>query len=41
MKKDKENGIYMIEWFKKEMYETNLDYDNFIEWAEEFLKTSK
>lgn len=31
----------MIEWFKKEMYETNLDYDNFIEWAEEFLKTSK
>lgn len=40
-KKDKENGIYMIEWFKKEMYETNLDYDDFMEWAEEFLKTSK
>ena len=40
-KKDKENGIYMVEWFKKEMYDTNLDYDDFMEWAEEFLKTSK
>ena len=35
-KKDKENGIYMIEWFKKEMYDMNLDYDDFIEWAEEY-----
>jgi hypothetical protein len=35
-KKDKESAVYMIEWFKKEMYETNWDYDDFIEWAEEF-----
>ena len=40
-KKDKENGIYMVEWFNKEMYESDFDYDDFMEWAEEFLKTSK
>lgn len=40
-KKDKENGVYMVEWFKKEMYDNNFDYDRFIEWAEEFLETSK
>ena len=40
-KKDKENGIYMVEWFKKEMYESDFDYDDFMECAEEFLKTSK
>ena len=35
-KKDKENGVYMVEWFKKEMYATDWDYDSFIEWAEEY-----
>jgi hypothetical protein len=40
-KKDKENGVYMVEWFKKEMYDTDWDYFDFIEWAEEFSKTLK
>ena len=35
-KKDKENGVYMVEWFKKEMYSTSWDYDSFIVWAEEY-----
>jgi len=35
-KKDKESGVYMVEWFKKEMYATDWDYDSFIEWAEEY-----
>lgn len=37
-KKDKESAVYMIEWFKKEMNQTDLDYDDFIEWAEDFSK---
>lgn len=36
-KKDKENSIYMIEWFKKEMEERDYMYEDFIEWAEERL----
>ena len=40
-KKDKENGVYMVEWFKKEMYDTDWDYYDFMEWAEEFSKTLK
>ena len=35
-KKDKESGVYMVEWFKKEMYATDWDYDSFIERAEEY-----
>jgi hypothetical protein len=35
-KEDKENSVYMVEWFKKEMYETDWDYDDFILWAEEY-----
>ena len=35
-KEDKESGIYMIEWFKKEMYLVDWDYDDFIKWAEEY-----
>lgn len=35
-KKDKENGVYMIYWFKKEMYDMDWDYDDFIEWAEQY-----
>lgn len=34
-KKDKENGVYMIEWFKREMDSRDFMYDDFIEWAEE------
>ena len=37
-KKDKESGVYMVEWFKKEMYATDWDYDDFILWAEEYSK---
>ena len=37
-RKDKENAVYMVEWFKKEMEARDLDYDNFIEWAEEQQK---
>ena len=36
-KKDKENSVYMIEWFKKEMEERDYMYDDFMEWAEERL----
>lgn len=34
-KKDKENCVYMVEWFKREMDNRDFDYDEFIEWAEE------
>jgi formamidopyrimidine-DNA glycosylase len=34
-KKDKENGVYMVEWFKKEMESRDFIYEDFIEWAEE------
>ena len=34
-KKDKENAVYMLEWFKKEMDARDYIYDDFIEWAEE------
>jgi hypothetical protein len=34
-KKDKENAVYMVEWFKKEMDERDYMYDDFLEWAEE------
>lgn len=34
-KKDKENGVYMVEWFKKEMEARDFIYDDFIEWATE------
>lgn len=34
-KKDKENGVYMIEWFKRELDSRDYMYDDFIEWAEE------
>jgi uncharacterized protein YsxB (DUF464 family) len=34
-KKDKENCVYMVEWFKREMNNCHFDYDDFIEWAEE------
>jgi hypothetical protein len=37
-KKDKESGVYMVEWFKKEMYATDWDYDDFMLWAEEYSK---
>lgn len=37
-KEDKESGVYMVEWFKKEMYATDWDYDDFILWAEEYSK---
>jgi hypothetical protein len=26
----------MVEWFKKEMYLVDWDYDDFIKWAEEY-----
>jgi hypothetical protein len=29
----------MVEWFKREMDARDFDYDNFIEWAEEYSKT--
>ena len=32
-KKDKENAVYMLEWFKKEMDARDYIYDDFIEWA--------
>jgi hypothetical protein len=34
-KKDKENAVYMVEWFKKEMESRDFIYEDFIEWAEE------
>lgn len=34
-KKDKENCIYMVEWFKREMNNRDFDYDEFMTWAEE------
>lgn len=37
-KKDKENAVYMVEWFKKEMDARDYNYDDFIEWAEEQQK---
>jgi len=37
-KRDKESGVYMVEWFKKEMYATDWDYDDFMLWAEEYSK---
>lgn len=35
-KKDKESGVYMVEWFKREMYARDWDYEDFIQWAEEY-----
>jgi hypothetical protein len=40
-KKDKENAIYMIEWFKKEMEERDFMFDDFIEWSEEQKKINE
>lgn len=40
-KKDKENAIYMIEWFEKEMEERDYMYDDFIQWAENELKNEQ
>ena len=40
-KKDKENAVYMVEWFKKEMEERDFMYDHFIEWAEEQEQINK
>jgi|TARA_B110000503_G_C7148474_1_gene414032 hypothetical protein len=37
-RKDKENAVYMVEWFKKEMDARDYNYDDFIEWAEEQQK---
>jgi hypothetical protein len=37
-KKDKESAVYILEWFKNEMYSRDFDYDDFIDWAEEFSK---
>ncbi len=37
-KKDKENAVYMVEWFKKEMEARDFIYEDFIEWAEEQQK---
>lgn len=34
-KKDKENCVYMVEWFKREMEKRDLDYNEFMTWAEE------
>lgn len=34
-RKDKENAVYMVEWFKKEMDSRDYIYEDFIEWAEE------
>lgn len=39
-KKDKESAVYMVEWFKREMYARDFDFDNFIEWAEDYSKTN-
>jgi hypothetical protein len=39
-KKDKESAVYMVEWFKREMYARDFDYDNFMEWAEEYSKSN-
>ena len=38
-KKDKESAVYMVEWFKREMDARDFDYDNFMEWAEDYSKT--
>ena len=37
-RKDKENAVYMVEWFKKEMEARDYIYEDFIEWAEEQQK---
>ena len=37
-RKDKENAVYMVEWFKNEMEARDFDYEDFIEWAEEQQK---
>jgi len=34
-RKDKENAVYMVEWFKREMDARDYTYEDFIEWAEE------
>jgi hypothetical protein len=39
-KKDKESAVYMIEWFRHEMDSRDFDYDDFIDWAEEYSKTN-
>jgi hypothetical protein len=42
-KKDKESAVYMVEWFKKEMDARDFDYDDFMEWAEDYslIETSE
>jgi hypothetical protein len=35
-KKDKESAVYMVEWFKREMDIRDFDYEDFMEWAEEY-----
>jgi|688.fasta_scaffold01491_35 hypothetical protein len=37
-RKDKENAVYMVEWFKREMDARDYTYEDFIEWAEEQKK---
>lgn len=37
-RKDKENAVYMIEWFKREMDARDYTYEDFMEWAEEQQK---
>ena len=37
-RKDKENAVYMVEWFKREMDARDYTYEDFIEWAEEQQK---
>jgi hypothetical protein len=37
-RKDKENAVYMVEWFKREMDSRDYIYEDFIEWAEEQQK---
>jgi len=39
--KDKENAVYMVEWFEREMEERDYMFEDFISWAEEKEKLSK
>jgi hypothetical protein len=37
---DKENAVYMIEWFEREMESRDYMFDDFMDWAEEQEKLS-
>jgi hypothetical protein len=38
---DKENAVYMIEWFEREMESRDYMFDDFMDWAEEQEKLTK